>query len=95
MYDSALLAGLEKTGGTRVPKLPRQGTSKMTGTSTKSGQKIMPQKYEEQRVETAKKSRTGGWGTGKVSLVIAKPKTTIGGFKIDPEEADKLRKTQA
>lgn len=55
----------------------------------------MPQKYEEQRSEAAKKSKTGGWGNGKVSLVIAKPKTTIGGFTIDAEEADRLRKTQA
>lgn len=51
VYDSALLAGLEKTGGCRVPKLPKTGASKMTGTSTNSGGKIMPGKYEEQRSE--------------------------------------------
>ena len=51
----------------------------------------MPKKYEEQRKETAKKTKTGGWGAGKVSLVIAKPKMTVVGFEINKEETAKLK----
>lgn len=56
VYDSALLAGLERTGGTRVPKLPRKGRSNMTvgdEPKPKGGKDIMPNMYENQRSEAA------------------------------------------
>ena len=51
------MAGLEKTKGTRVPKLPRQNGDKFLDEKKESKQNIMPKETEEQRIEAHNKTR--------------------------------------
>ena len=47
VFDSALLAGLEKSKGMRVPKLPRKSAAKQAEeAAAASGPEILPQTYE-------------------------------------------------
>lgn len=101
VYDSALLAAMEKTKGTRVPKIPRRdkhtrvdekkaripkGVSwQVTKNENESTEPILPKAYEDQRQNVAKKTKSGGWGGNKVSIVITKPKLTINGFRVEED----------
>lgn len=106
VYDAALLAGLERNKGVRVPTLPRKakgrpkkknkdGNEDEEQEPGKATEAILPKPYEDQRREVAKKKNLGGWGGKKVSIVIAKPRYTIGGYELDKDEVEALKKGQA
>lgn len=80
VYNSALIAGLEKTNGVRVPKLPKQ-KEKFLPEKTMEGNAILPKTLKEQKEEVKKSVKTG-----QVSIKITKPRLTIDGFKVDPTE---------
>lgn len=80
MYNSALIAGLEKTNGVRVPRLPKQKEKFLPEKST-AGNAILPKTLKEQKEEVKKSTKSG-----QVSIKITKPRLTIEGFKVDDAE---------
>lgn len=80
VYNSALIAGLEKTNGVRVPRLPKQKEKFLPEKST-AGNAILPKTLKEQKEEVKKSTKTG-----QVSIKITKPRLTIEGFKVDDAE---------
>ena len=49
VYDSALLAALEKTKGMRVPKIPKKNITQVVQQPAEAAEPILPKAYEEQR----------------------------------------------
>ena len=80
VYNSALIAALEKNSGVRVPKLPKQ-KEKFLPEKKMTGAGILPKTLKEQK-EEIKKTVKGG----QISIKITKPRLTIDGFKMDPPE---------
>ena len=77
VYDSALIKGLEKTNGVRIPQIPKT-REKFLPDEAPTGASILPQTLKEQTQETKKMLKRG-----QVSIKITKPKMTINGFVID------------
>lgn len=88
VYDSALIKGIEKTNGVRIPQIPKT-KEKFLPDEPPSGASILPQTLKEQKDETKKILKRG-----QVSIKITKPKLTINGFQIDKEDLARISQTQ-
>ena len=49
VYDSALLAALDKNKGMRVPKIPKKNITQVKQQPAEAAEPILPKAYEDQR----------------------------------------------
>lgn len=77
VYNSALIAGLDKNKGVRVPKIPKQ-KEKFLPEKKVTGANILPKTLKDQKDEIKKTVKEG-----QISIKITKPRLTIDGFKVD------------
>ena len=84
VYDSALIKGLEKNNGVRIPQIPKT-IEKFLPDEAPSGASLLPQTLKDQKQDAKKTLKRG-----QVSIKITKPKMTINGFVIDEQDLDKI-----
>mmetsp|Transcript_3684 Transcript_3684/g.5553 ORF Transcript_3684/g.5553 Transcript_3684/m.5553 type:complete len:323 (+) Transcript_3684:629-1597(+) len=82
VYDSAYIAGVQKTSGLRVPQLPVD-KKKIGQAKTLSAASILPKSFDDQKKETKKATKKK-----QVSIRISKPSLTINGFEITEKDKD-------
>ena len=79
VYDAAYKSGIRQTGGTRVPKIPKQ-KEKFDDSHQYTGTDLLPKTTKQQKQENKVKG---------VSIKITKPRLTIGGFVVDKKTPKK------